>query len=280
MTTLEILSDDGTLIPVYWYGHAQATRALLILPALGIQAKFYRKLAQALFDRGVSVLLMEQRGHGLSNPAPSRRRDHSLADLIDTDIHSLVKWLKNKQGADKVFLVGHSLGGHISTIYADQHPDNVSGIVHLACAFPYFADYPPRQARLIKLIVRMIPILTALLGYYPGNRVGFGGREAKTMMRQWAHWAGKGNFDFDGMRVKDGVKSRFAGPVLSISFAKDDFSSDKAVQRALSLQSEESVSRVHMTGETMGEYLGHVNWARSPEPVAQTIMDWLPPADD
>ncbi len=249
--------------------------ALLLLPALGIQAKLYLKLAQQLAVVGISVLVMEQRGHGLSTPPPSRRNSHSLNDFLDRDIPSLLDWLAQKEPAAPLLLGGHSLGGHLATIYTGRHPQQLAGVVHLACSFPYFRDYSGKQSAMIRLICGLMPVFDFLPGYFPGNLVGFGGRESLPMMRQWRQWASSGSFDFDDHKGLAENVASFSGPMLSIAFDKDDFASLAGIDRACSPFVNAAVTRLTLGEKEQGEYLGHTRWARSPAGVVAAIQRWV-----
>jgi predicted alpha/beta hydrolase len=47
MQQVDIAAPDGTVIPLSWFG-ADQPRVALLLPALGIQARLYSKLAEGL----------------------------------------------------------------------------------------------------------------------------------------------------------------------------------------------------------------------------------------
>ena len=152
---------------------------------------------------------------------------------------------------------------------------SVQGFIHLACAFPFIAAYPLKGGMMIWLVCSLVPITGVVLGYFPGNRLGFGGRESTKLMRQWSRWARSGRFDLEGVAVEDFSVSPWTGPVLSISFAEDDFASQAAVDLALSSFSNAQVTRRSLGREVLGDNIGHVKWARAPEPVAKVIIDWL-----
>lgn len=60
------------------------------------------------------------------------------------DIDTVVDYLRELRGVDKVHLVGWSQGGPRAAGYAARHPDKVANIVLLAPA--YFAGFPATQA--------------------------------------------------------------------------------------------------------------------------------------
>ncbi len=275
METISVTASDNKTIPAYWAPAEKPLAAMLVLPALGIQAKLYRKLAQQLSATGVSTLVMEQRGHGLSTPPPSRSDTHCLDDFLQRDIPALLDWLSAQESGVPLLLAGHSLGGHLATLYSGMHPQQIAGVVHLACAFPYFRDYPGKQGNMIRLICTLMPAFSAFPGYYPGHRVGFGGRESAAMMRQWCQWASTGSFDFGDHKGLAENVADFCGPVISIAFEKDEFASSAAIDRASSPFINAQLTRITLGGKEQGEHLGHTRWARSPEGVVRAVRQWI-----
>lgn len=73
-------------------------------------------------------------GHGLSSHRSPDAHYH-LLDYVN-DLHNLVE----QNGWDKIALVGHSLGGIISSIYSASFPEKVSSFVCIESAGPLTED--------------------------------------------------------------------------------------------------------------------------------------------
>ncbi|MFF1816751.1 alpha/beta fold hydrolase [Kribbella sp. NPDC058245] len=86
------------------------------------------------------VLALDQRGHGASVRTPS----YSYESLVD-DLTEFVDHL----GLETFLLVGHSMGGTVAAIYAEQYADRLTGLV-LVDSVPPDGDgdwtVPPRPA--------------------------------------------------------------------------------------------------------------------------------------
>ena len=273
---LEYVSTaDRASIPLYWFCAEQTRATLLLQPALGIQARLYLQLAQGLAERGYATAVLEQRGHGLSSFSPGYSCNFSFRETLDYDLPAALNWIATEAPGVPRYLGGHSLGGNLSTIYAGMHPQDIDGVVHLACAFPYLADYPPRQRRMLRLLTTLIPLFRLAPGYYPGHLLGFGERESLAMMQQWRQWVISGKFDFDERTGLAEAAAAFRGQVLSISFERDHFSTEAAVDRALSPFSAANVQRQTLGVDAQGKFLGHTAWAKQPSGVVKQISDWL-----
>ncbi|MBI4202505.1 MAG: alpha/beta hydrolase [Chloroflexi bacterium] len=74
------------------------------------------------FHDSFHVIALDQRGHGESDWSPNG--DYSLNAHVP-DIHAFVQAL----GLRSIHLVGHSMGGRNSLVYASQHPERVKALV-------------------------------------------------------------------------------------------------------------------------------------------------------
>ena len=54
-----ISTGDKASIPLYWFCAEETRATLLLLPALGIQAKLYLQLAQGLAEMGCATAVLE-----------------------------------------------------------------------------------------------------------------------------------------------------------------------------------------------------------------------------
>lgn len=180
-----VATKEGYEVPLEVFSAGGPWAQLLVLPALGVQAKLYRKFASALAASGVTTVLLEQRGHGRSSLTPSRRVDYGFREWLKTDIPAALDYLQAQTSAHPVFLVGHSLGGHLALMTRALYPQRVEGVILAATASPWYRGFSGGMRWQVLLLLGLIPALSGLLGYYPGTRVGFGGREARRLMADW-----------------------------------------------------------------------------------------------
>jgi pimeloyl-ACP methyl ester carboxylesterase len=68
------------------------------------------------------VVALDQRGHGDSDHDPERRYD---PDTMAADIERVLEQL----GAERLVLVGHSMGGRVSIAFAGRRPEALAGLV-------------------------------------------------------------------------------------------------------------------------------------------------------
>ncbi|HET6565264.1 MAG TPA: alpha/beta fold hydrolase [Xanthomonadales bacterium] len=277
MKQFEITSGDGIALPLSWFPAEQSQWTLLFLPALGIQYRMYNAMAEALAAAGCSVLLMEQRGHGRSPLRASRSVNWGYDHYLQYDIPAALEWIETQaeSGNRPLVMGGHSLGGHLSSIFAGQHPERLQGVLHVACGSPYHADFGPKYARLIKFLCHAITLFQVFPGYFPGERLGFAGRESLQLMRDWRYWALSGNLDYGPHHGLEAAIGNFTGALLAVSMAGDQLSTPKAEQRAIAAFTSARRSEVRLGRDASGERPGHFDWAKAPEAVVTTIQEWL-----
>ncbi|MEX0300735.1 MAG: alpha/beta fold hydrolase [Kordiimonas sp.] len=269
-------SSDGYRVPLALYEPKGTVKAVfLMLPALGVKAKFYGHVAKGLADHGVATVLFEQRGHGESDCKPSKNIKVGYQHYLDIDLPLAMDWTKKRFQGVPFFVGGHSLGAHMSNYIAAARGHEIAGLVHLACVFPYYGFYPRKEAVLLNILCAAIPPLTYMLGYYPGKMFGFGGKEHRQVMLDWREWALTGNYDFGDIKDVEDRMAAYRGKLLSISFEDDHLASEKALRKPNAVMSSSEVKHVHLTRKEQGDYIGHFDWAKKPVGAVNAINEWI-----
>ena len=114
----------------------------------------------------------------------------------------------------------------------------------------------------MRCLTAVIPLLCKLLGYYPGDRVGFWGREARGLMADW--WQ---------MVQQDDC------PVLAIYCGRDNFGYLAGVQGVTKRLGNRNRNRnsqwQEITSEALGSKADHASWAKRPAIVVSAISAWI-----
>jgi pimeloyl-ACP methyl ester carboxylesterase len=97
---------------------------------LGVTAAPYRLLADALAAHGVSTLRADKRGMFGSKAAIPDANAVTLAAYA-TDAHNWIRALRERTGAKCIWLLGHSEGGLVALVAAQQS-DDLCGVILLA----------------------------------------------------------------------------------------------------------------------------------------------------
>ena len=188
--TISITAADGHRFDAGLFRAASAAAPVLIfLSALGTPSRVYRGFAAAMAGQGVHVCTPDWRGLASSSVRASRRHDHGYRALVEIDAPALIEMLTERLPGSPVWIGGHSLGGQLSTLMAARHPDRVHGLLPIASGSVALSCYPPRLQRGIRMLGLLSRISGAMVGHFPGQRIGFGGREARGVMKDWVHVA-------------------------------------------------------------------------------------------
>jgi len=116
--------ENASLYYQYW--KVENPRAILIIVhGFGEHTDRYDHVARHFCQHGISCYAIDHRGHGRS--AGPRWNvedfDHFVADL-----HKFIGMVKEREGKNKYFMLGHSLGGEIALKYALVHPGDIDAL--------------------------------------------------------------------------------------------------------------------------------------------------------
>ncbi|WP_447897440.1 alpha/beta fold hydrolase [Stenotrophomonas sepilia] len=125
---------------------AQPIARLLWLPALGVAARHYLPLAQALAAKGVAVYLHEWRGNGSSSLRPSRAQDWGYREVLEQDLpasQAVMAAADEEAGPLPWIIGGHSLGGQLACVHAGRNPLHFHHLWLAASGSPFWRGFPP-----------------------------------------------------------------------------------------------------------------------------------------
>lgn len=258
---------DGTRFSVTLRRAPDAAAPLvLVVPAMGMRAGYYERLAAALVDAGWTAAVMEQRGHEeTGGRLPGWRYDFGYADLVD-DIAAAIDTLAEQAPAAPAYLLGHSLGGQVGSVYAAGHPDRLAGLILVAAGSVHWRVW----SRRFLMLSQGFGLTARAVGHFPGARIGFAGREARGVMRDWARFARTGRLRFGGADHGEALR-RLQLPVLAVSFRGDRLAPRRSVDALLAMMPGVTVDRRHLDADQVD----HFRWARTPDVVVPLLRQWL-----
>ena len=117
----------------------------------------YIGVADRFVEAGLSVHALDHRGRGRSEG--ERFHVEKFSDYVD-DLSSFIKRVKAREPGLPVFLLGHSAGGVISTLYALDHQSELAGLISESFAFELPA--PGFALAALKGLSRIAPHLRVL----------------------------------------------------------------------------------------------------------------------
>ncbi|OUC78756.1 alpha/beta fold hydrolase [Gordonia lacunae] len=238
---------------------------VLVAPAMGVPARVYRRLTEALTTSGFDVEIVPRRGIEEGSEPPSRRSDWSYADEA-ADLADAVAAARADDTETRVLVVGHSLGAQLAAMVAVPAEHAPDGIVAIGASVPHFRHYGLRGVPLAALAASVAPV-AGIAGRWP--RGGFGGPTPRTLMREWARMVLTGRAPF-------ALDSRIVVPALSIRLHDDELVTDRAASAFDAAFAPEAIThwRYDDAHCPPGGSTTHIGWVRTPDTVAHRIADW------
>lgn len=272
---INITHSDGAQNKAAVFTAPESAITLICLPAMGVKAAFYKRFAQSLCATGFNVITCDWRGNGSSSLRPGRGVDWRYEQLIQ-DIDDLLKMAGMQFPDTRKIIVGHNLGGQIGTLYAARYKPKVAGLILITTYLVHYRSWQGYAAWHIAWAACRFAIISRLLGYFPGQQLGFAGREAKTVMLNWCQHALTGTYRLTGTGYDyDHALTQLNIPVLAISVADDELASKTAVIAFLNKLHPDTPSKHwHITANDAGvEHLDHFNWAKKPASFVDLIKN-------
>ncbi|MFC4145066.1 alpha/beta fold hydrolase [Micromonospora mangrovi] len=273
--TQEFIDVDGARIGVQTYPDPDGVPdapVVVIWPAMGVRARYYRPFAAALRAAGLGVVVADLRGTGESTPAPSRSCRYGYAELAG-DVEAVLAALKPRLDGRTRLLLGHSLGGQVAVLHQALHDaDAVDGLALVAVGVPWWRGYPGLRGWGVLPYTQGIAATARLLGVWPGW--GFGGRQARGVIRDWAYTARTGRFPrLDGVDAEAALRT-VRTPVLAVSVDDDQYTPHPTLDHLCGKLTAAPVTRHRYTVAEAGAPLDHFTWVRAATPLAARVADF------
>lgn len=248
------------------------TAAVTWLPALGVAARHYLPFAEAVAARGVACFVHEWRGAGSSTVRAGRDCDWGYRELLALDLPASEAVVAQALPDATRILGGHSLGGQLSCCRLALAPDAARALWLVASGAPYWRAFPPRTRWWLPMVYRLLPWLADRAGALPGRRIGFGGQEARGVMRDWARSALSGRYAARGVATDlESALRKVRAEACAIVLADDWLAPESSLRFLLSKMPavEPQVVRLDATG--LGTDPDHFAWLGEPDAVAAAL---------
>ena len=239
----------------------------LINAGAGIASRYYDRFAAYLSENGIPTLVYDYRGIGRSRPLTLRGFNASVEDWGSKDCAAAISWLRAQFPRAKIIVVGHSIGGFVTGFVTNGAL--IDKLLLIGAHTGYWRDYSTgaRPWMLVMWHVFM-PLITTVLGYFPGKRLHLLEDLPKGIAIEWARRV-KPDFWWD-LKRSDGTPDatrisslleRFAAiraSVLAVRFTDDPFATDQATKRILGLFANTSSVRLVLSPtDGDGSPIGH-----------------------
>ena len=269
---LPVVARDGHRFRLLTRAPARPRACLLWLPALGVAARHYLPFAEALNAHGVAVCVHEWRGHGSSDVRAGHNADWGYRSLLEEDLPASVSAMANLFAGLPTILGGHSLGGQLAAAHLALFPDSAQRLWLAASGAPFWRAFPGLRRWLLPNAYRFLAWLADRNGALPGRAIGFGGREARGVIRDWSCTGLSGRYAGAGMRRDlDTALAGVSVPVDAVLFEDDWLAPNSSLDFLVGKLRPISVRRVTLDAARLGVRADHFAWMKRPETVAAAL---------
>ena len=207
---------------------------VIINAATAVHRRFYRHFAGALANAGYDAITYDYRGIGGSRPESLRGFAANAIDWGLLDMAGVVDWVRQEQGAERVFLVGHSIGGQVAGMLPNQ--DAVDGMLTVSAQSGHWRLQGEEQKWLAMLHVHLtLPVLAYVFGYMPWSWYSGAEDLPKGVALDWARWCRDRKYLLGDDSLPLDRFSSFRAPVLAYSFSDDKWGTPQAVDEMMAV---------------------------------------------
>lgn len=275
MRSLQVLSGPGVGSDLMLRDPGRERAAVLLwLPGMGLPARHYQPLADALSTRGIGAALHEWRGIGSSSVRATDDADWGYRELLAEDIPAAIKACRKACPGTRLLLGGHSLGGQLACLYAALHPETVEGVAVVASGVPYWRCFGA-WAPALRMALPLATWTARIKGHFPGRRLGFAGNESPGVINDWARSARTGRYAVPGLDSDlEAALARTTLPLLALRLEDDRLGPEASLRHLLHKMPLAPSETQVLDSRVLGTRADHFSWIKTPRAVAERIASW------
>jgi predicted alpha/beta hydrolase len=185
---------------------------IVLAGATAVPRGFYRRFAEYAQSRGINVITTDYRGIGDSKRGSLKGFEMDYADWSKHDLAASVRWASDR---GRVWLVGHSLGGHAIGQLPEPNIVNAAYVCGVGAGWHGWMPQPERMK--VWLLWNLLgPVTTRMLGYMPTSKFGMGEDLPMGVYRDWKRWCHFPHYFFDDPDAV-AITSKFAKVTIPIA---------------------------------------------------------------
>ncbi len=250
---------------------------VLILPAMGTPARLYQRLYEGVLKAGFSAAIMSLRGDGsLGKAQLVSEGNFGYAELL-TDLDAVIAIIRQRCPDKGIVIVGHSFGGQLGCLYTcHKNPQVLACAVIAGGNVDYRSWNGPDRLKTL-FATQGFGMISRLLGWFPGKRIGFGGNQPKNTMIDWSRNARTGVYRLINQKIDYELAGReVRSAFLGIVIPNDDLAPYASTRRLLDKFSSSSREIITLKPDRFKNGSpDHFSWLKEPEPVIEGLASWL-----
>lgn len=164
MESATFKSRDGLQLSALYHPTENSKYVICMVHGMGEHKGRYAHVADFFIQKGYSVALYDQRGHGESGG----KRGHTPGlDFMLDDLEDFIKELREWMPGKEVILYGHSMGGNIVLNYALRRKPNIALLIASSPYIRLAFEPPAIKLFLAKTVGKIWPTLSQRTGLDP-----------------------------------------------------------------------------------------------------------------
>ena len=270
-------APDGARSEARFFKAEAAGPGLLVLPAMGVNARAYDRLGEELAAAGVTTLVMELRGGGSSSLRARRGVDYGYAELIDDMVQHLELLRARVQGP--VSVLGHSLGGHLATAGLARWLQPGAKLIVIASGTVHHRAWQGLQRLGVLVGTQLAQVLARGLGFYPGHRLGFGGLQGRSLIIDWSNSSRTGVFTSQRDGALEHRLEELEVDVLALHVQGDTFAPRSTTEGLLRKLKKAKVKWANVMPPSEPRKMNpHFRWLKDPSAAVNEVKQFLSPS--
>jgi len=273
--SLTIPARDGyPLAATLLRGGSDSRRVVIVNAAIAVPGRFYRHFAEGLADAGYTALTWDYRGIGASNFQRLRGFPATVRDWILSDMAGVVDWVAAELDPERVFLIGHSLGGQAAGLL--DNASSIDGMATMSAQSGHWRFQGGEQKAVVLLHAWLtLPLLSRIFGYMPWSLLGSGEDLPKLAALEWAGWCRNRRYILGDRTLPLDRYRAFTAPVLAYSFGDDKWGTPRSVDEMM--RAYPNLERRHVEPSDVGlARIGHVGYFKPASAVLwRDTIGWL-----
>ena len=274
-SNIQLQAADGYTLAATHFA-AAGDQFIVMAGATAVPRGFYKRFAEFAQARGINVVTTDYRGIGDSKYGSLKGFEMEYADWSRFDLAAAVDYAAAR---GKVWLVGHSLGGH--AIGQLPRPNELQA-AYVCGGGAGWHGWMPRPERYRAWLLWNVvgPLFSRIYGYHPMSKLGMGEDLPMGVYRDWKKWCAHPHYFFDDPEART-ITDKFAEVNIPLAAAvtTDDLWAQPTSRDAFFKgYSGTNVDRVDLTPAELGvKQVGHMGYFRAQTGVVlwPRILDWL-----